>query len=170
MCRHTEPKTICGVDPQYYADKIRAAKRFRLYLCKSTQADIAHIIAQGASHVTPKALARGLGLDLGHGSLGRVLLNKFVAQVKYVEKSIRRGQAQGPQRSTAQSQAMPAETGTILPTHAHIPAQVVNPFEEVREQKTQDANAYNPFRQGMELVNNDHISSLAQALGTKLSI
>ncbi|PNP83811.1 hypothetical protein FNYG_02499 [Fusarium nygamai] len=61
MCRHY-PNSICGKDAQFYNDKLNTGTRFRLFLCQSTQADIAFIIHNKRGKVGIKAVAKACGL------------------------------------------------------------------------------------------------------------
>lgn len=68
--------------------KLHSERRFRPFLCKHTKADITSIIAQYQGHLGPQTLARAYGLGFGRDAIGRILLHKFVTQVKYLEKRI----------------------------------------------------------------------------------
>ncbi|RSL45972.1 hypothetical protein CEP54_014056 [Fusarium duplospermum] len=79
MCRH-HPNTLYGVDRQFYVDRLRNERRFHLFLCKPTQADIVFIMTRNQAPLGPRAVARACGLGFGRDALDRILLNKFMAQ------------------------------------------------------------------------------------------
>ncbi|KAF5970070.1 hypothetical protein FBULB1_9861 [Fusarium bulbicola] len=81
MCRHY-PNSICGKDAQFYNDKLNTGTRFRLFLCQSTQADIAFFIHNKRGKVGTKAVAKACGLHIERHRLGRILVSKFLQQVQ----------------------------------------------------------------------------------------
>ncbi|GJC89336.1 hypothetical protein ColLi_12174 [Colletotrichum liriopes] len=55
MCRHTARQTLCSVPVAQYEQKLRAGKRFRLYLCPRTREDILNALERrGLGHNAPQ--------------------------------------------------------------------------------------------------------------------
>ncbi|KAF5006914.1 hypothetical protein FDECE_6738 [Fusarium decemcellulare] len=78
MCRHNAPKTLCGVDPQFYQDSLSNDRRLRLFLCEDTRND-------------------ALAALTGQKHLERILLAKSTTQIKYLENKLRKNPAMGAQ-------------------------------------------------------------------------
>ncbi|KAF5644413.1 hypothetical protein F25303_6011 [Fusarium sp. NRRL 25303] len=106
MCRHY-PNSICGKDAQFYNDKRNTGTRFRLFLCQSTQADVAFIIHNKRGKVGIKAVAKACGLHFDSGRLGRILVSKFLQQVQYLEKKMAKAAATGKQLHFRCESSMP---------------------------------------------------------------
>lgn len=97
-------QTICGADRQFYNKRLSTTKRFRLFLCKHTEADIIEAITAKAAWPSPKALAKFCGIDFGRDALARILLNKFMTQVKFLDGRVKMGKPLLRQFPTQQQQ------------------------------------------------------------------
>ncbi|KAF5591422.1 hypothetical protein FPCIR_6065 [Fusarium pseudocircinatum] len=158
MCRHY-PSSICGKDAQFYNDKLNTGTRFRLFLCQSTQGDIAFIIHNKRGKVGIKAVARACGLHFKRGRLGRILLSKFLQQVQYLEKKMARAAAEGQQSHFKCQSEMPF----LLPGASAL---AVDP-QGHPESATQVGYQMHPTQQPghtrpMQMTNNTNCDDLAQ--------
>ncbi|KAF7544615.1 hypothetical protein G7046_g9750 [Stylonectria norvegica] len=98
MCRHHSEKTFCGVTADFYRQRLRIQKRFRIFLCEATRNDIQSVISNPRHGLSTKGLARRCGLHFGGDLFGRILMSKFKTQVDFLVKLLRRSQvaALGP--------------------------------------------------------------------------
>ncbi|KAF5004672.1 hypothetical protein FDECE_8837 [Fusarium decemcellulare] len=196
MCRHN-PNTICGVDPQVYVDKLRTETRFRLFLCKPTQADIAYLSSQQRDQepVGPRAIARACGLNFGRDALGRILLSKFMTQIKYIEKRIKRARENGQHlhfEIRGSAPVLQPPPGVVVP-RARVNMGVATPPQDSLVQRPQSSKTRSGFLEPkikdepietttipsslgpnntkpVKVNEAGYLNSLADQLGTKLNV
>ncbi|KAF5564715.1 hypothetical protein FPHYL_4572 [Fusarium phyllophilum] len=170
MCRHY-PNSICGKDAQFYNDKLNTRTRCRLFLCQSTQADIAFIIHNIRGKVGIKAVAKACGLHFDRGRLGRILVSKFLQQVQYLEKKLAKATAEGKQlHFRCESGMPPVLPGATAPAAAPQGHPVETPAMEL---PTQVGYQMHPTQQPahtrpMQMTNNTNCGYLAQQFAKQL--
>lgn len=193
MCRH-HPNTLCGVDRQFYVDRLRNERRFRLFLCKPTQADIAFIMTRNQAPLGPRAVARACGLGFGRDALDRILLNKFMTQVTFIERRIARAretgqqlcfQIVGPPPVIQPPIALPDPHPVVaMPQNAPQPplqAPILQPtqtsaFASNNPSQAGHSTAASPFNrviikaEPMEEGGHDNLDALAAQVGTQLNL
>ncbi|KAF5549338.1 hypothetical protein FMEXI_4325 [Fusarium mexicanum] len=170
MCRHY-PNSICGKDAQFYNDKLNTGTRFRLFLCQSTQADIAFIIHNKRGKVGIKAVAKACGLHFERDRLGRILVSKFLQQVQYLEKTMAKATATGKQLHFRCESSMPpilpgASALAVAPLEhpAVAPAMDISP--QVRYQMHTIQQPLHP--RSIQMSNNTNCDELAQKFEKQL--
>ncbi|KAH7111249.1 hypothetical protein EDB81DRAFT_768685 [Dactylonectria macrodidyma] len=185
MCRHTSPNTICGADRQFYSDKLRDCTRFRLFLCKHTEADIVDFLASVDPRPSPGALARSCGFDFGRDSLGRILLSKFKTQVSFLDKRVRSGkpllrQGSGPvvvarpqPRSQSQSQHQHQPQSRPQSQSPFGPGQVHTAGCQLSEERITTAQFSQRIEEpvdGAQSLGGDSLGLLVKMVGTSLNL
>ncbi|KLP00236.1 uncharacterized protein FFB20_00956 [Fusarium fujikuroi] len=170
MCRHY-PNSICGKDAQFYNDKLNTGTRFRLFLCQSTQADVAFIIHNKRGKVGIKAVAKACGLHFDRGRLGRILVSKFLQQVQYLEKKMAKAAATGKQlHFRCESSMPPILPGASALAAAPLGHPVVAPAMGISPQVGHQMHTIQQpaYSRTMQMSHNTNSDDLAQQFAKQL--
>ncbi|EEU34564.1 uncharacterized protein NECHADRAFT_88848 [Fusarium vanettenii 77-13-4] len=181
MCRH-HPNSICGKSRHFYEEKLNTGRRFRLFICESTQADVAYLLHHHPDRIGAKAMARACGLNFDSSRTGRVLLNKFMQQVMYLEKKMVRAQAAGHQlRFQCAATSPPVLPGVANQTSPQNPVASMTQASFQIPGTPAPAPMFAPTEktvmptpnqsvQPMKMLDRHDLDALAEQLGTKIKL